>query len=281
LGYAGGGPSRKSFSLGKIFSSGNNGLDLAGFTLGSTLPAFTPLSIAGAILWLDAADPNATGTNSVDGATISTWRDKSGLRNNGTASGTLTIINSGLNSRPTMNFNGSAWFAGSIVDTGPTMTAFVVLQHPVVSAASFIRFLSMAPTTALDQDAGGILAELTSTANIVVANGNESSQFPQPNNTPYIIGFQANGTNLIAYLNGTAQPGSASTTNFNITRYRVGSMVSNDLNIYTGYISEVLIYSTSITASERQTVEGYLAWKWGLQGSLPENHPYKKTPPVG
>jgi hypothetical protein len=26
-------------------------------------------------------------------------------------------------------------------------------------------------------------------------------------------------------------------------------------------------------------VEGYLAWKWGLQGNLPPNHPYKLFPP--
>jgi hypothetical protein len=93
--------------------------------------------------------------------------------------------------------------------------------------------------------------------------------------------FQANGTNLTAYLNGTAYVGDPSTTSFNITRYRVGGMRTNNANVYTGYISEVLIYRTSLTTSQRQTVEGYLAWKWGLQDQLPANHPYKKTAPVG
>ena len=29
----------------------------------------------------------------------------------------------------------------------------------------------------------------------------------------------------------------------------------------------------------RYQAEGYLAWKWGLQGSLPSTHLYKNAPP--
>ena len=29
--------------------------------------------------------------------------------------------------------------------------------------------------------------------------------------------------------------------------------------------------------SNRQIVEGYLAWKWGLQTSLPSDHPYNSN----
>ncbi len=31
----------------------------------------------------------------------------------------------------------------------------------------------------------------------------------------------------------------------------------------------------------RDELEGYLAWKWGIEGSLPSNHPYKTRPPEG
>jgi hypothetical protein len=30
----------------------------------------------------------------------------------------------------------------------------------------------------------------------------------------------------------------------------------------------------------RQTVEGYLAWKWGLVANLPAAHPFKNRPPL-
>ena len=41
-------------------------------------PALTPLTISGCQLWLDGADPAGTGTAPANGATVSTWVDKSG-----------------------------------------------------------------------------------------------------------------------------------------------------------------------------------------------------------
>jgi hypothetical protein len=42
----------------------------------------------------------------------------------------------------------------------------------------------------------------------------------------------------------------------------------------TGTISEILVYNATLSNTDRQIVEGYLAWKWGLQSSLPTSHPY-------
>ena len=38
---------------------------------------FDPKSINGCNLWLDAADPNGTGILPANGATLTTWKDKS------------------------------------------------------------------------------------------------------------------------------------------------------------------------------------------------------------
>jgi hypothetical protein len=48
-----------------------------------------------------------------------------------------------------------------------------------------------------------------------------------------------------------------------------------------GSLSEVLVFNISHTDTQRQIVEGYLAWKWGLQSSLPDNHPFKSAAPSG
>jgi hypothetical protein len=40
------------------------------------------------------------------------------------------------------------------------------------------------------------------------------------------------------------------------------------------YISEMILYKSKLTKSQYQLIEGYLAWKWGLNTSLPTNHPY-------
>jgi hypothetical protein len=39
-------------------------------------------------------------------------------------------------------------------------------------------------------------------------------------------------------------------------------------------VAEIIHYNDSITTTQRQQVEGYLAWKWGLQANLPSSHPY-------
>jgi hypothetical protein len=44
-------------------------------------------------------------------------------------------------------------------------------------------------------------------------------------------------------------------------------------------IAEVIFYNRNLTTEERQVVEGYLAWKWGMQTTLPSDHPYRYTPP--
>lgn len=48
---------------------------------------------------------------------------------------------------------------------------------------------------------------------------------------------------------------------------------------FTGDIGEVLILSTALSSTNRQKLEGYLAWKWGIQGNLPAGHPYKSAAP--
>jgi hypothetical protein len=46
-----------------------------------------------------------------------------------------------------------------------------------------------------------------------------------------------------------------------------------------GYIYEVIVFNTEIGVDERQAIEGYLAWKWGIQDLLVDTHPYYLAPP--
>jgi hypothetical protein len=45
-------------------------------------------------------------------------------------------------------------------------------------------------------------------------------------------------------------------------------------------IAEIIFYNSNLDSSQRQSIEGYLAWKWGLQASLPSNHVYAAVAPV-
>ena len=43
---------------------------------------------------------------------------------------------------------------------------------------------------------------------------------------------------------------------------------------FSGYIGDFICFNSNHTLTDQQTVEGYLACKWGLQKNLPTNHPY-------
>lgn len=49
---------------------------------------------------------------------------------------------------------------------------------------------------------------------------------------------------------------------------------------FRGPIVEVVCSTNDSSTEERQTIEGYLAWKWGFEADLPIGHPYKNTPPT-
>ena len=48
---------------------------------------------------------------------------------------------------------------------------------------------------------------------------------------------------------------------------------------FQGYVGEIVTYPSGLSDSDRQKVEGYLAWKWGIQNNLPDSQPYKNAPP--
>ena len=54
---------------------------------------------------------------------------------------------------------------------------------------------------------------------------------------------------------------------------------ADSLTTLTASVAEVIVYSTTPSDQQRQQIEGYLAWKWGLQTNLPAGHPYKNYPP--
>jgi hypothetical protein len=53
----------------------------------------------------------------------------------------------------------------------------------------------------------------------------------------------------------------------------------NNVAPLTGDFCELIILNSLASTDTRQTAEGYLAHKWGLAGSLPNDHPYKNAAP--
>lgn len=60
---------------------------------------------------------------------------------------------------------------------------------------------------------------------------------------------------------------------------QIGALGNNALPLVGDY-AELLIFNSILSIANRQLVEGYLAWKWGLETNLPSDHPYKNAAPT-
>jgi len=67
------------------------------------------------------------------------------------------------------------------------------------------------------------------------------------------------------------------------TPYSLGrSPISSSLVTSASFhVCEIIAYNRALATTDRQMIEGYMAWKWGITNRLPIGHPYKEFPPSG
>lgn len=229
---------------------------------------FDPRTIPGCSLWFDGLDPNGNGTVPANNAALSTWVDKSGTGNSGTAIGTTPLYQSN---------------SGVLFSTGGYSTSYSA------SLANESMFFVYTPTSVPDtitlagpNDTGGRTITVNTSLRL------ESSS--------YFVGFGSVSPNSTVTLNQRCQSGYINTASSTVvvhngTTYsavslsytagrttRIGISGTNNAIPFKGTIHEVIAYNVALTASQRQQLEGYLAWKWGIQSSLLTGHPYKSSP---
>ena len=93
------------------------------------------------------------------------------------------------------------------------------------------------------------------------------------------MAFQSNITGWGVWRNGSLEGttnGIAAPDASNLG-YTLGSQASPNRKSNITMTEFILVETIG---SNRQLIEGYLAWKWGLQASLPVGHPYKSAAPT-
>jgi hypothetical protein len=55
--------------------------------------------------------------------------------------------------------------------------------------------------------------------------------------------------------------------------------IGNNVGPIVGNFCELIIVPSLLANEDRQIVDGYTHWKWGLQANLPADHPYKDAAP--
>ena len=237
---------------------------------------FSPISIPGISLWLDAGDSS---TIILNGSNVTQWNDKSGR--------SLCAVSntnySGL-SLPTYNSSGTQYiqFADSqalIVNNWgytPGWSCFVAMNTVSLNNRWLISPFSNVSLVMMGMNVGGDKIwtnRLPSAGSDATGNHIENTNAVNTNSNA-LLSWYRDGT---LQTNNTTNPGVAlnSTCPLGIG----GNATFNDARGGTYNIYEIIIYNTYLPDSQRQQVEGYLAKKWGLLGNLPTTHPYYKTAP--
>jgi hypothetical protein len=246
-------------------------------------------SMISTALWLDAAD---VATVTLNGSTVSQWNDKSGNSRHvsqATAGQQPTWNATGLNSKPTLVFDGSNDIllnqnAGSIGVTNISM--FVVMRYVSASAEDVPFGIGSTGSTGkvrcFYRSNGGTTQGFATWARDVI-----SSLSTDTGGTHHIFeAVQGNSSSVSLFRDGVAAtgnplafPGTTDAVSFN--GVSLGSLQGAAVgNYYSNVaISEAILIYSEASTDTRQRIEGYLAHKWGLGANLSNDHPYKTAGP--
>jgi len=242
------------------------------------LPSDLGASLA---LWLDASDP-ATITQS--GGFVSQWNDKSSngrnfSQGNGTYQPAYSNPNINLDGsndgimRTSGNFGyGTGDFAIlAVVKPTARNTTYgseIVAQHRFAVDADFI--FHILPSGELRYRRGGGVTVVTSSGTVAL-------------NTNSVVSVSRTSNNYALHINGMQDGTSVDANSIGNLNTPTGIGVSNNYHAgsaFSGQINEVIIVPSTLTPSDREKLEGYLAHKWGLTANLPSVHDYKSSAPT-
>ena len=239
-------------------------------------------------LWYDAAD---AATITLSGSYVTAWADKSGGARTANSPGpnlttnAPTIALSNQNSLNGIRFSASPGTCLNIpsFSSGP-ITVFLMLKYIAVTDAGIAFYIS--------QSGQSLVWRFTTDSGIqslAVDYGAGSRRYymnpPVANTNAHMMVLSmpvsADGTLWIDGTQGTKTSPAPQVGSGSFIQGCLGAYNQSPTNAsYDGYVYEVIWYTGQLSTSNRQNIEGYLAWKWGIQSSLPNTHPYYSSAPV-
>jgi hypothetical protein len=223
---------------------------LAPMTLTPYYTAFTPLSIPGCMVWLDAT--------TLSGTSITSWPDRSGNGNNASGSGTLNAT--AMNGQKGV-YNTSVNITGNL-PLSQNFTFFFVFT--VAGPGGYPRIFYTGPGA--DNGPGNFMFELNNNGNLLYGYSSGPSfgfgNYSVTYGKTMMLSMQANSSSNIVKINSGSYATASVTSPFTFSNYNFGY----------GYVGEMLYYNTTLSSSNIQNVDSYLASKWGLVSSLPSSH---------
>lgn len=274
---------------------------------------WSPSDLADLQCWLDASD---SATITLSGSSVTLWEDKAGSNdaddavdstNTKVTTKRPTIVTAAQNSLDAIEFNGSQNFdhnSARAMLRNRASALFVGVGKFGGNLTQFRFFWSNAGGTAgpfrayLGTASGGAGNFRFVTRRLDTDSFGPDIASAADTDWHVFIGYSDWATNGVAqfFIDGTlvgsstgfaSAVGNTSNTDLS-TAYTAATAIGSYQRFGNGSLSsgsrigELLCYAKSsgtFSSADREKIEGYLAHKWGLTGSLPSTHPYKATAP--
>ena len=217
-------------------------------------------------LWLDGKDLSTITTS---GGVVSQWNDKSGNgrhASQATAGSRPSIVTKGL------RFDGvdDTLKTASFVLSQPfSRVSVLAKRNASATAQHYLNTTTGTPNTALfNNSAAGTVSMAAGTVAPTVnfANGKTS-----------IFVEQFNGASSTLWQDGvgtTGNPGANGLDGVTIASSGAGAGFAQ-IDVFA-----VLVIPAILGGWDRQRLEGWLAWQYGLAANLPAGHPFRNKPPL-
>lgn len=241
------------------FANGTRGLSV------SKKELWTPSQLGAPLVgWWDASD-SSTITISTGVSAITDKSGNSRTFSQATGGNQPALISNAQNGLSVMRFDG----AGDVLSTASAVTIrTLVLLAKWTNTTGDYRHIWDANTSSTggwhgDVAGGPLLSSLY--ASSLVRGGSK-----------YVNGTLTAG-DLLRYTSWTIH---GFETTGNIDVIKTGAQTGQANREFLGDYAEFLYLNAVPSTTNRQLIEGYLAWKWGIQSSLPNGHPYKDAAPT-
>jgi hypothetical protein len=237
-----------------------------------------PPTVTGLTMWLDAQDPYNSGIQPAINTPITTWYDKSGNGNNGTAAGNnknAIVYRLDSNNESSIQLIQAAYFTTPYTAAPTAETIFVVFtvngvsdsQGLITGDTSYRGFVLNANGTNLQTTKGG--TGYFTCSNNITLNTIQLAESVYNGNATIVNGNAAKS--LTQYVNST-NPSTDTTTQY-VYSGSGTSVISSSTTSggFIGTMNEILIYNTALSSTDRQKIESYLSKKWNIP--MPNGHP--------
>ena len=258
---------------------------LVGGSIGSPVHAdlsdvyWSPTSLTNVVMWLDATDLSTVQTNA--SGQVHQWDDKT-TNGNDVAQGNATL-------RPLV---GSYDINGLNAIRSDGSDDYMRNSSVAIGGSGSAAMFAVAEVINADNGGDGLFSL---TPGFELRAGSSSQFNPQyfpnyinfgaaPHEGPsiYEVAVSTNAGNAWGYVDGVERLDTTniqdptSSTDVSVFAKRGGIAFAGWLECDVG---EVILLKADVTTATRQLIEGYLAWKWELETSLPPGHPYENAPP--